>query len=306
MVGDWTEVSDGVDQTFGVDITSLTEPKVYVAKWRTTWVNEGEFTVDGNAKEYYCSGSENVEIAPYIKASITSTVNYLCADNTTETSDNAETGVKAGSKSVALITAEATYGGGTSHFYKLYQVTSVETTYGSGVYSDVYTLVSSNGTAVEAVGADGKSTHTFTLTSGKPGRYMVRVYNGNTDAGTCDAQTSIVEITQPDDIRVTAKSIIADNGTNSGAIEINPIEVALPTITGGGLQRMTMPHLTFSIPLASSVLAMITQFRTSLSVMQRATVLPRSTSHFMFSTKRPAPSHRISVYGAMLFRSIRL
>ncbi|MEE1347895.1 MAG: hypothetical protein U0K36_08465, partial [Bacteroidales bacterium] len=66
MVGDWTEVADGADQTFGVDIEALTAPKTYKAKWRTTWVNDGQFSVDGNPKEYYCDGEQTVDIQPYI------------------------------------------------------------------------------------------------------------------------------------------------------------------------------------------------------------------------------------------------
>ena len=115
MVGDWTEVADGVDQTFGVNIDTLSEPKKYTAKWRTTWVNAGDYTVDGNPKDYTCEDEETVTIAPYISASITKTVDFLCADNTLEK----------GKKSEATITAQAVYGGGDHHFYKLYKVTEI-------------------------------------------------------------------------------------------------------------------------------------------------------------------------------------
>ncbi|MDD7726036.1 MAG: hypothetical protein PUJ24_10355, partial [Bacteroidales bacterium] len=211
MVGDWTEVADGVDQTFGVNIDALTEPKTYKAKWRTTWVNAGDYTVDGNPKDYTCDGWETVTIAPYISASITKTVDFLCADNTLEK----------GKRSEATITAQAVYGGDTHHFYKLYKVTEEETSPGSGVYKDVLTLVT---TASEKVGDKGTSTHTFTLASGNAGDYVVTVFNGSTDNGTCSATTQKVTIAQPDNVRIEAEQIIADNGTNSGKITIKPIE----------------------------------------------------------------------------------
>ena len=117
MTNDWATVQDGVNKSFTIDLTDITEPVNYKVAYRAKWTNPSTYTIDGQTdKVITCYGEKVVTIEPKIVAQIVSTVDFLCADNEKEY-DSANNTV--GSESVATITASATYGDSEYHFYKL-------------------------------------------------------------------------------------------------------------------------------------------------------------------------------------------
>ncbi|MBR6251781.1 MAG: hypothetical protein IKR17_11390, partial [Bacteroidales bacterium] len=227
MTNDWATVTDGVNKSFIINMTDITKPVDYKVAYRAKWTNPMAYTVDGQTDDVItCYGEKTVTIEPKIFAQITDKVDFLCADNEKEYNNTTHT---IGSKSVASITASATYGNSEYHYYKLYKLVTDPAT-GTVEYvleasqtikdNDSYT-----GVEDEANTAEKETKFTFKLQSGNTGTFVVRVYNGEKDSeGTCYSETASVTITQPKDIRVEQEQILPDNGTSIGSIEIKAIE----------------------------------------------------------------------------------
>ena len=223
MTNDWATVEDGVNKRFPIDMTDITAPVDYKVAYRAKWTNPMDYTVDGQTDDVItCYGEKVVTIEPQIKAQIDGTKDFLCADNEREYTVDGNGDITIGDKSVATITASATYGDSEYNFYKLYRLDGGE-----------YTLVASqvikdndNYTGVADENPEDKATqYTFTLQSGNVGTFVVRVYNGMNDSERfCYSETAPVVISQPKDIRVEKSEILPDNGTAIGSIEIEAIQ----------------------------------------------------------------------------------
>ena len=207
----YTVVNDGVDAIFNIAADAISTQSDLVVDYLATWKNT---TATGSIETVSCVGNKVSKIQPHISASITSKENYACSSNTFLKDTTIHP--------TAKITATASWGGSSNHYYKLYQVISVEDPLNPGSYITTNSFVASQNVTVPT---SGTSTYTFTLPNGKPGTYYVEVYNGSDDivAG-CSVKTATVVINQPVDMLVEADVINTDNGTNSGAIKLKGID----------------------------------------------------------------------------------
>ena len=201
-------VTDDVVAEFTLPLAEITTGCQLKFEVKAQWESGIYGSVD--TETITCESSQTIDAEPNISASIVATTDYPCPANTfLKDTDNG--------KPTATITAEAWWGGNAAHYYALYKIEEDALNPGTLVETFVQG-------AAETVAA-GKTTHTFTIENGKPGRYIVKVGNGKDNTlATCHATTAEVEIKQPTDMLVAAKEIGADNGTSNGYIKLDGID----------------------------------------------------------------------------------
>ncbi|MCQ2235482.1 MAG: SprB repeat-containing protein [Bacteroidales bacterium] len=236
LLSDWKELNAANTylHTFSLANDAVeTNKKLYV-HYVSSWVNTTDYTVSRvDEVVISCPDKQEVTVEPMVQIETSSKVDFLCPDNTKESTTTSGT-TTVGEQSVAKITASVLYGNNKYHYYQLFKKNPDDVDE-SGVHTPVDpTPVQQKYVAIakkSETDNSSYSTHTFSITSdggNNAGEYILKIYAVDKEGAIVSATDCYVTkeftINQPSDIRLDQKNIRLDSGKTDGLIELNDIQ----------------------------------------------------------------------------------